>query len=150
RIQAILDDVGWPAGLSSIFSGNVRCTETIYESGTTALAALFDAADAEFVGVANIFVSKTGVVTFHGRQARFRPDVAEYGIGRYDVGDPSATALDPDTAPIAELTHALGKTFLYNSVLAVPQDATVGVPPTDLEAAGQLVEDTTSITAHGK
>jgi hypothetical protein len=150
RITAVLADVGWPSGLSSVFSGNVKVTETVYEPGTTALAALFDAADAEFPGVANLFVKTDGTVTFHGRQARFRPDVAGYGINRRDVGDPSVTVSDATICPISELQFSLGKTQLYNSVLVVPQDKTVGVPPTDTDIAAQLLEDSTSITAHGK
>lgn len=150
RIDTILADVGWPSGLSSIFSGNVKVTETVYEPGTAALAALFDAADAEFPAVANLYMSKDGILTFHGRQARFRPDVAEYGIQRRTVGDPSVTAGDATIAPISELQFSLGKESLYNSVLVLPQDATVGVPPTEAEAAAQLVEYGASITTHGK
>jgi hypothetical protein len=149
RIDKILQDVGWPGALASVFSGNVRITETTYESGTSALAALFDAVDAEGPA-ANMYMSRDGILTFHGRQARFRPDTAEYGINRRDVGDPAATTADATVAPIAELQFALGKTLLYNSVLVTPQDATVGFPPTETEAAGQLLEDSASITAHGK
>lgn len=149
RIDAILADVSWPSGLSSIFTGNVRVTETVYEPGTSALSAIYDAADAEFPGVANIFVSKDGIVTFHGRQARFRPDVAEYGINRRTVGDPSVTDADATIVPIAELGFNLGKEALYNTVLAYPQDTAVGIPPTETEISGQLVEYSASITAHG-
>lgn len=144
RILAILADVGWPSGLYEIFSGNVSVQETIYSPGTEALAALFDAADAEFPGVANVYCDREGIVTFHGRQARFRPDVAGYGIRRQDVGDFSATDSDATVCPIAEMSFDLGKTMIYNSVLAYPQ----GIADDDI--AGQLVEDATSITAHGK
>lgn len=149
RIFAILADVGWPSGLTSIFSGNVDVCDTTYEPGTSALAALFDAADAEFPGVANLFVSKDGIVTFHGRQARFRPDVADYGINRRTVGDPSVTASDTSIAPIAELAFTLGKENIYNSVLITPQEKTSGVEPTEDEIRDQLLEDSGSKTLHG-
>lgn len=149
RLDAILADVGWPSGLASLFSGNVRVTQTTYEPGTSALSALFDCVDSEFPGVANLFVDSSGILRFRGRQARFRPDVAEYDINRRDVGDPAVTS-DPTVAPIAELNYSLGKTFLYNSVTAMPQDSVVGTAITETEAAGQTLEDSTSITAHGK
>jgi hypothetical protein len=150
RIQAVLDDLGWSGALTDVFSGNVKITETTYEPGTTGLTALQDAVDSEFPGTALHFMSKDGVYTFHGRNARFRPDVAEYGINRRTVGDPSVTASDHTIAPIAELSFSIGKTFLRNSVLVVPQDTVVGTPPTEDEIAGQLLEDATSIDAHGK
>ncbi len=154
RIDAILDEIGWPPELSDVFSMNVRLCETRYEPGTSALSALFDCVDAEYPGVANLYVSRSGIITAHGRQARFRPNVAEYGIQRRDVGDPSATILDDDVVPISTFAFAHGKAFLYNSVLVLPQDTgedpTQVTPPTEAEIAGQLLEDTTSVTAHGK
>lgn len=150
RITAIDADVGWPSAWSETFTGNVRMTETLYEAGHSALAAQFDCVDAEFPGVGNLYMSKTGIKTFHGRQARFRPDVAAYGINRRDVGDPSVTDGDSTICPVHELGFNLGKANLFNSVLACPQDTTVGVPITDAEVAGQLVEYTASITAHGR
>ena len=72
RIVNVLGNAAWPSSLSTIFSGNVFVKETFYPPGTTALAALADAADAEFPGVANVFVDKLGNVTFHGRHAPTR------------------------------------------------------------------------------
>jgi hypothetical protein len=155
RLDAILADAGWPvgaptAGLSVTFTGNVTMVDTTYAPGTSALAALFDAADAEFPGVANLYMSRDGVLTFHGRQARFRPDVAAYGINRRDVGDPSVTDLDDTICPVHELGFTMGKGTLFNSVLAYPQATAPGVAVTETEIAGQLVEYGASITAHGK
>lgn len=144
RIEAIYTDVGWPSGLADIFTGNVRVQQVVYEPGTSALSALYDAADAEFPGVSVLYMSRAGVLTFHGRQARFRPDVAEYGIRRQEVGDPSVTAGDATICPVHELSFGLGKSILFNSVLVLPQ----GVAEADV--AGQLAEDATSIAAHGK
>jgi hypothetical protein len=162
RINFILDDAGWPAGtapagLREIFTGNVQLSQVIYPPGTDALSALYDAADAEFSGVANIYCSKDGVITFHGRQARFRPDVAEYHIRRQTVGDPSLTSVDSTVCPVHELGFNLGKASLYNSVSAYPQyaHATADTPPKLVEPTGaeirdQLLEDAASIAAHGK
>ncbi len=153
RINAILGDIGWPGALADVFSGNVKLTEVTYEPGHSALAALQDAVDAEFPGTALHFMSKDGVYTFHGRNARFRPLIADYGINRRSVGDPSATGSDSSVAPLAELAFSIGKTMLYNSVLALPQDqdaAHIGTPPTEAQVAGQLLEDATSIGDHGK
>lgn len=143
RIEAVYLDVGWPSGLADIFTGNVRVQEVIYEPGTSALTALMDAADAEFPGVANVYMSREGMLTFHGRQARFRPDVAAYGIRRQEVGDPSVTDADATICPVHELGFNLGKSILFNKVLSLPQ----GIAEADV--AGQLRKDATSITAHG-
>lgn len=143
RIDAILADIGWPSDLTEIFSGNVKVQETTYAPGTQALAALFDAADAEFPGVANLYMSKDGILTFHGRQARFRPNVAAYHIREQEVADPSVTVGDPTVCPVHELSFNLGKDFVFNSVLAYPQ----GIDEADVD--GQLVQDLTSIGIHG-
>jgi hypothetical protein len=145
RINAILGDVGWPVSLRDIFSGNVRVGPKAYSPGTSALDALFDAVDAELVGVANFWCSSDGAVTFRGRQARFRPDVAEYHIHRRDVGDPSATSLDPTVVPVSELEFSNGQDNLFNSCTATPQGIGSGLSwrPLDPEVddiPGQLVK----------
>ncbi len=71
RIIQLLDDALWPgtgqgidvANLRNIFSGNVQVQGVTYGRKDSLLSALFDAADAEFPGIANIFVSKDGVLT---------------------------------------------------------------------------------------
>ncbi len=69
RIVQLLDDAGWPgtgansSALRSIFSGNVSVQGVIYSRKDSLLSALFDAADAEFPGIANFYVSKDGVLT---------------------------------------------------------------------------------------
>jgi hypothetical protein len=143
RIDAILADVGWPAGLTEIFTGNVRVREKVYAPGTSALAALFDAADAEFPGAANLYVSKSGILTFHGRFARFNPQVAAYNINERNVGDPSLTSVDPTAVPLAALGFTSGADNIINSCLSYPQE----IAAADL--AAQLVTDTASITAYG-
>jgi len=158
RLEAVADDVGWPAGLCDFFTGNVHLTQAVYAPGTDALAAMQDAADGEFCGVSVLYCSRQGILTFHGRQARFRPDVAEYGIRRQTCGDPSLTELDDTVCPIHELGFNLGKSNLINSVLAYPMHTAItGSTPTatatvitEEQIRDQLLEDSTSILAHGK
>lgn len=160
RIHAILGDVDWPDELRDVFSLNTRFGPKAYGPGTSALDAIWDAVDAEFPGVGNAWMSKAGVFTVHGRQARFRPDVAEYGIGRFTVGDPSAWAedVDPDhsVVPVAELEWVIGEDNLYNACSATPQgimgdDGTTWrqLDPDKDDVAGQYVKDDTSIAAYG-
>jgi hypothetical protein len=160
RINAILGDVDWPAGMRDVFSGNVQVGPKAYGPGTSALDALWDAADAEFPGVANMYISagtNAGFLTFHGRQARFHPTNASYGIQRRTVGDPGAVMLDINTVPVKELEWSNGQDNLYNACTATPQWIGSGLtlrqlnpdPPDNDNVAGQLVKDDTSIAAYG-
>lgn len=158
RLVKILDDVAismglgaWPTGLYEIFSGNVRVGEKVYAPGTTALAAIFDAADAEFPGVANAYMNKSGIFTFHGRFARFNPQQAQYGINERNVGDPSLTDSDTDAVPLAELAFTSGSDSIINSCLAYPEKVDAGTKwePAAGEMEAQLVTDATSIADYG-
>jgi hypothetical protein len=164
RILAILADADWPEQLATpwtavlpgeipdIFSGNVRVGPKAY-AGASALDALWDAADAEFPNVANLFMSADGHIRFRGRQARFRPDVAEYGIVRRTVADPSAWS-DPTVVPVAELEWSNGDDNLFNSCTATPQGVGSGSAWRPLDAAvddvaGQTATAPASIAAYG-
>jgi hypothetical protein len=157
RINAVLGDVGWPAGLTDVFTGNVRVGPKAYAPGTSALDALFDAADAEFPGVANLWMSKDGKLTFRGRQARFRPTVAAYGIQRRTVADPANRTGHTDYVPVAELEWVHGHDNLFNSASATPQGVGSGsgwrqwntTAPDNDSVAGQTVKDDASIAAYG-
>jgi hypothetical protein len=159
RINAILGDVDWPTALRDVFSLNTRFGPKAYGPGTSALDAIWDAVDGEFPGVGNAWMSKAGVFTVHGRQARFRPDVAEYGIGRFTVGDPSAwdPAVDPDhsVVPVAELEWVIGDDNLYNAASATPQGILNAdgswrmLDPDKDNVAGQYVKDDTAIASFG-
>jgi hypothetical protein len=158
RIDAVLGDAGWPIDLTDTFSGNVRVGPKAYGAGTTALDALWDAVDAEIPGVGNCFMDAAGKFRFRGRQARFRPDVAEYGIQRRTVGDPSAWAGDTDVVPVAELEWSNGEDNLFNACTATPEHVGTGDAsrpinpdePDNDDVAGQLVQNPTSITAYGR
>jgi hypothetical protein len=162
RIEGICGDVGWPLGLTDIFTGNVYLTQQTVAPGTDALSAMLAAADGEFPSVALLYCNREGALVFHGRNARFRPDVAEYGIRRQICGDPSLTSLDDSVCPISEMSFALGKSNLYNRVLAYPMHTAIsGTTPTavatvitEAEIRDQVIEDdtpgpTNSLTVHG-
>jgi len=142
RIKAILADAGIPSALTDIFTGNVNVQFTSESPGTQILAALQDAADAEFPGVANIYVDKTGIVTFHGRRARFNPAVSGYHISTWHAGDTAATASN-DWALLQGIQIDRDVTKIINASRFTPQGILDG------DIAGQLVDDATSITDYG-
>jgi hypothetical protein len=165
RMQAILGDIGWPyewrthdaipGVIDDLFTLNCRLGPKAYGPGTTALDALWDAVDGDWPGVSNLYCGADGHLKARGRQARFRPDVAEYGITRYTVGDPSATTGDPDVVPVSELEWAIEDTQVYNACLATPQWVGTGDsirqfdPDKDDPNGLQLVTDETSRAAYG-
>lgn len=145
RINQILNDVGWPVGARSIFSGNVNLKRGTYAPSDDALQAISETCDAEFVGVANRYIAKNGDFTFHGRLARFDPTNPDYGLGAWKCGDGAAVAASiSDTAQIRSLTFARDKNGIINSASALPQ----GVA--DVDIPGQLFEDAGSILTYGK
>ncbi len=144
RINKILDDVGWPAGLREIFTGNVGLQGTVYARLDSALSAMYDTADAEFPGVANVYERKDGAVVFHGRFARFDPANPDYNIHFWAAGDDTACAADSTRARInVPFTFAKGKSHLINACLSLPK----GVDQTDVP--GNMVEDAPSQAMHG-
>jgi hypothetical protein len=148
RILALLGDAAFPigafpGGLTRIFSGNVLVAETVYPPGTTALSALRDAADAEFPGVANLFVNCDGIFTFHGRLARFAPEVPDYDIAVWYAGDGAACAADASYAQIRELGWSRPRARIVNLALAYAQTTR----PADIP--GQVVSDLGSVGLYG-
>jgi len=164
RIVNVLGNAAWPSSLSTIFSGNVFVKETFYPPGTTALAALADAADAEFPGVANVFVDKLGNVTFHGRHARFDPDSVSDGTAwdfhRWRCGDGEITNVDATYAQLRRLGFSRPRKNIINAAMALPDRNPARIidpgPPevpepalTAAEIIGNIVSDATSRTAYG-
>lgn len=144
RIRAAIADGQWPAALTDIFTGNVNDQQVVYAPRSQILSVIQDGADSEFPGVANFYVSKTGLLTFHGRKARFNPTDPQYGIHHWFAGDTAAVTASPSTvAPLASLAFARDGEHIYNAVLATPQN----IASTDI--AGQSVTDTGSITTYG-
>jgi len=143
RIRAALEDANWPAVLTNIFTGNVWVQDVVYSPRSQILAVIQDAADAEFPGVANVFVSKDGIVTFHGRKARFNPTDPQYNINQWHVGDTAAYTADTNVAPLATLSFSRDKERIVNAAISTPQNIR------DSEIEGQNVADATSIDTYG-
>lgn len=145
----LLSAIGWPTTLRSIFSGNVKLLETVYPPRASALSVIQDAADAEFPGVANVYVNKDGKVTFHGRLARFNPTDAQYGITTWSLGDQTAasgsTAVVPVSPPLVISRDAAN---LYSSAFSLPQNNS-DIDFTSAEIAGQYVTDSGATASYG-
>lgn len=153
RINQVLDDVGWPGGLREVFTGNVKLQGVgdgggagVYAPRTAALSVILDAADSEFPGVANFYISKDGKATFHGRYPRFQPTNPTYHITTWPVGDVAAVAASPTTVcPIVPpLEFHRDKEHLYTSALATPN----GIDDGDI--GSQVVTDATTMAAKGR
>jgi hypothetical protein len=151
RLLAVMADTAtallaqaWPPERLRIFSGNVVVQGKSYSAGEPMISVVDEACDAEFPGAANRYIDRLGVFTFHGRYARFHPDVVAYGIGHWKLGDAQAFAFDPDVAVITQpFKFTRGKTNLINAALVTPN----GIKPEDV--AGQFVYDTTSLGKYG-
>lgn len=151
RMHYILDNffgwdgtsaLGWPTSLRKINSGNVFVLQTVYNPGTSLMSGLQDGADAEFPGVANVFMNKLGQVTFYGRLPRFDPTSFPQDVQFWTVGDLPA-ALTFGAAPINAIEWNLDQKNLINAAQAYPQ----GIAQADI--AGQLAVSPSSIAAYG-
>jgi hypothetical protein len=156
RIHGLLTDAQWPLDRRRIFSGNVVCQECIYDGGYSFLAAMQDAADAEFPGVANVYVDVEGNVVFHGRHARFDPDTVAAGAGsawnftRWKVGDGTAIAGDADYAQLRPPLNADRSTkLIYNSALIYPAQTTETAEEFEALISANIVQDLVSIAQYG-
>jgi hypothetical protein len=156
HIKALLGLGGLASGQTNVFTGNVYfggiTGGAVYPPGSKILAALQDAADAEFPGVAVIYVDKAGVFTFHGRLARFNPSA--YGFSTWNVGDMAYRISHGSGAiPIRSMTFDRTVDDIVNAALYTPQgianNAVAGTQTGAFTTAGQLVADSTSITAYG-
>lgn len=143
RILAILADGGITATeFLDIFSGNVQVQACIEAPGTKILQALQDAADAEFPGIANLFISKEGKITFRGRRARFNP--GDYDAHTWQCGDTAAVeAGGSGWCLIAGLKFDKDVEKVINASNFSPQGIS------DIDIPGQLVTDPTSIAKYG-
>lgn len=142
RIGRLVLESGY-SGPWEIFSGNVQVKDTVYSPRTTILSAIQDAADAEFPGVANVFVQQDGTFTFHGRLARFNPSEPSYAIDTYTAGDGAACVGDPTRARIHRVGLQGSRQRIINAALATPE----GIADDEIEA--QIVTDTASILEYG-
>jgi len=152
RVEELLVDAGLPASWYVVFTGNVDVQEVPYDPGDSVLVAIRDALDAEFPGVANGYVDRTGRVAAHGRLARFDPDGTAAGatagawlFSRWKVGDGKAIQADPGNVvqvrPPFQWRRSSSR--LFNAAIAWPR----GILETNI--SGQIVTDATSITENG-
>jgi hypothetical protein len=154
RIEHLLYDAGLATSMYVAFSGNVDVNETLYDPPDTIMAALRQAADAEFPGIANVYEDRFGRVVFHGRLARFDPDGTAAGAatGAWDFTRWSAaTREDVGTgvAQIREFAHNIPSDRIVNSYLAWPMEDENGVTFDQDNIVSLVRQDTVSQTAHG-
>ncbi len=153
RMHDVLDTIGWPDELRRLFTGNVQLQATVYARRDQASTPIEDAADAEFPDVANFYAAKDGMLTFHGRLARFDPETyqASDDLSRasgtsicfWSVVSGDITVDYPNVALIHELSYRMSRDDLINDALALPKD----VAETDVP--GNRVEDTVSQASYG-
>lgn len=151
RIYQVLGNAGWPSELMNIFSGNVSLYESTYTPGESVLTVLQDAADSEFPGIGNLYVDKRGVLTFHGRFAKFRPSVViannpgiDWDFRQFKAGDGAAVLASPsDTAQIRALTYTRGVAHIVNFASAS------SITTKEKNMKGQNVKNSTSIGLYG-
>lgn len=143
RIRAILADAGVPAGLTDIFTGNVNVQACVESPGSAILEMLWNAADAEFPGLANLYVSKAGLLTFHGRLARFNPTDPTYNISTWHVGDAPAVAAHSSWAVINGLSFDRDVSKIINASLFTPENIA------DADIAAQLASNSASVSQYG-
>lgn len=141
RINQALADAGWPSGLASVFTGNVNLLETVYSPGESILAVMQDAADAEFPGVANLFVDKYGVLCFHGRRARFDPVNVAATATHWDFHQWTAGGAGIQLRPPFACTRS--RRLIRNAAMCYPQNIA------QAERVNQVATDPASIATHG-
>jgi hypothetical protein len=154
RIQRLLDNAGIATSMYVEFSGNVRVNATAYDPDDSILQALRDAADAEFPGIANVYVDRFGRVVFHGRYARFDPDgtSADAGPAAWDFQRwDAATREDVTTgrAQIRSFAYNRPRSRIVNSYVAWPREDVNGDPFDQTLVEGLVATDPTSVTAYG-
>lgn len=147
RMIQVLGNAGIPTDFYTIFSGNVSLQGSVYSPKSTVLDVLQDAANAEFPVVANVYASRDGKVTFHGRLARFDPAGTAAGATpgawnytNWKAGDEQAVRASlSDTGQIREFAYNRGRAQVRNYAYAAPQGIALA------DKGGQTVTDPTSI-----
>jgi hypothetical protein len=151
RIIQILGDAGIPTSFYVVFTGNVELWETTYSPAESAMTAIQEAADAEFPGVSNVYTDRLGRLCVHGRLAKFEPGTISAGSGGawdynpWQAGDGAAVA-GGGIAQIRTFAFNRGLSKVINQATATPLKP---LTLTAVEAAGQIVSDTTSIGLRG-
>jgi hypothetical protein len=152
RMLALANDASLASSMCVFFTGNISVTETRYDPDDVILQAMRDAADAEFPGVANLYVDRYGRLAFHGRFARFDPEGTESGganwdFVRWDAG--TRSSVTTGIAQIREFAYNRPRARIINSYLAWPKNDETD-SPFDRDLIPTLLStDATSISAYG-
>jgi len=154
RITSALTDAALAASMYVVFSGNIDVNETLYDPNDTILQALRDAADAEFPGIANVYVDRFGRVVFHGRFARFDPDTVsgDAGDAAWDFQRWAAATREDVTAGVAqirEFSFNRPRDRIINTYTSWPRADENGKTFDQQNLAAQVSSDAPSITAFG-
>ena len=155
RIEKVLNEVAaesglvaWPVGRKSIFTGNVGLLASTYTSRTSCLTVIQVAAESEFPGgVANFYVSRTGVASFRGRYARFDYTNPTYGVSTWALGDKAAADGSPSTVvPVSPpFVFSRDKENIYTAASAAPDDTAL----TSSDRAANYVVNATAAGTYG-
>ncbi len=152
RVNAVLEDANWPVELSSVFTGNIVCSESTYSSGDKVLQVIQEACEAEFPTVAAYYVDARGILQVHGRYARFSPaavsaSATDWIYREWNAGDNAAARADQGLGGTAKMQPPyqpmLTRAYIRNAALCYPQ----GVDQSNLDA--YIATDEGSRTAHG-
>lgn len=152
EVAAEAGQVSWPSGLRSIYTGNVGLLERTYTTRTSALTVIQEAAEAEFPGgVANFYVSKSGVASFRGRYARFDYSNPTYSVNDWELGDLAAATGSPSTVvPLSPpLVFSRDKESIYTAASAVPVMTQTSVELTSSDRAANYVVNSTAAASYG-
>lgn len=155
-VDGRLDDLAaaalLPAGLYVHFSGNTDVVQTQYDTDSSILEAMRDAADAEFPGIGNIFEDRFGREVFHGRFAKFDPEGTASGTDWDFTRWAAATREDVTSgrAQIREFQFNRPRDRIINSYVAWPELQEDGTTEFDQDDISTLTKtDSISITAYG-
>jgi hypothetical protein len=128
RIDAVLDDIGWPVALMDLDAGQSTMAATgAFSVGTNAIDHIFSVCDSER---GQFFITGAGVATFHDRHARF---VSPYTVSQATFGDDAPENIYRMIEP------SYDDEFIYNTVII---QRTGG--------SAQTATDSTSATTYGK
>ncbi len=153
RIIHLFTDAGLDPDMFVAFTGNVDVNETLYDAaGDVILQALRDAADAEFPGVANVYEDRFGRAVFHGRKARFTPELVAASASDWDFMRWYAATREDVTSGVAQIREFgfnRPRARIINSYIAYPRADENGVE-FDRTLIPTLVKtDPTSISDYG-
>ena len=152
RFRSLLIDAGLTSDWFIIFTGNVNVWDTYYDATDSILMACRDNADAEFPGIANIYVDKRGRFVFHGRFARFDPDNVAL-TGNWEFNRWQAATMEDVTGNAAQIrafAYNYPRSRIINSYIAWPREGMNGKPFPESSKAAQRSSDATSISRYGR